>query len=334
MAIKLSDEVSKICNNTIKQSDLTKSTQNIKIEADKNTISLKTDTNITTSSVKSEVNKATSNIQTEVTKTANTEVNKITQDQLKKITSITEKTQIKTTGDSVTKQDITNFVKVNFTGEISTSVIKLIDKSADDIVKEQLGAIGKKLDDTAIGERYNKAKAIYNDIYKSDELLANMRAKYTKSMTSSIENIVNKQMNKFTSNKWIGKIMANSQLGSQITKSINSMVTSAINQLLSNQLIKGVTDSVKNTVTAMKKKATNYLKETFSSQYEYANKLKQAVKDKIKLYEEAKAKYIKQVTEYITKLRNEVNAYIKRVTQTIADSLQSSIKGLTSGIKF
>ena len=56
-------------------------------------------------------------------------------------------------------------------------------------------------------------------------------------------------------------------------------------------LIKGVTDSVKNTVTEMKKKTTNYLKEKFSSQYEYGLKLKQAVKDKIKLYEEAKAKY-------------------------------------------
>lgn len=334
MAIRLSDEVSRICNNTIRQSDLVKNSQSVKIETDKNTISVKTDANITTGSVISEANRATTNIQTEVTRTANTEVNNITQDQLRRITSITERNQITTTGDSVTKQDITNFVKVNFTGEISTSVIKLIDKSADDIVKEQLGAIGKKLDNTAIGERYNKARAIYNDIYKSDELLANMRAKYTKSMTTNIENIVNKQMNKFTSNKWIGKIMANSQLGSQITKSINSMVTSAINQLLSDQLIKGVTDSVKNTVTAMKKKATNYLKETFSSQYEYANKLKQAVKDKIKLYEEAKAKYIKQVTEYVTKLKNEVNAYIKRVTQTIADSLQSSIKGLTSGIKF
>ena len=123
-------------------------------------------------------------------------------------------------------------------------------------------------------------------------------------MTSSIENIVNKQMNKFTSNKWVGKILGNSQLGKKITDSINSMVTNAINQLISDQSIKGVTDSVKNTVTEMKKKATNYLKEKFSSQYEYGLKLKQAVKDKIKLYEEAKAKYIKQVTEYVTKLKN------------------------------
>ena len=59
-----------------------------------------------------------------------------------------------------------------------------------------------------------------------------------------------------------------------------------------------------------------------------------AYTDKIKLYEEAKAKYIQQVTEYVTKLKNEVNAYIKRITQTIADSLQSAIKGITSGIKF
>lgn len=301
MAIKLSDEVSKIYTSTIKQSDLTKTTEKIKEE---------------------------------ITSATNTQINKITQEQLKKVTSIIEKTPLNNSSDNITQQDITNFVKVNFTGDIATSVNKLIDKSADEIVKEQIGNLSSQLDDTEIGKKYSEAKLAYEYIYKSDELLATMRAKYTKSMTSSIENIVDKQMNKFTSNKWVGKILGNSQLGKQITNSINSMVTTAINQLLSDQLIKGVTNSVKNTVTEMKKKATNYLKENFSSQYEYGLKLKQAVKDKIKLYEEAKAKYIKQVTEYITKLKNEVSAYIKRITQTIADSLQSAIQGITSSIKF
>lgn len=301
MAIKLSDEVSKICTNNIKQSDLTKTTEKI---------------------------------QEETTSAANTQINKITQEELKKVTSNVEKTPLNNSNDNITQQDITNFVKVNFTGDIATSVNKFIDKSANEIVKEQIGNLGSQLDDTEISKKYNEAKLAYEYIYKSDELLATMRAKYTKSMTSSIENIVDKQMNKFTSNKWVGKILGNSQLGKQITNSINSMVTTAINQLLSDQLIKGVTDSVKNTVTEMKKKATNYLKENFSSQYEYGLKLKQAVKDKIKLYEEAKAKYIEQVTEYVTKLKNEVNAYIKRITQTIADSLQSAISGITSGIKF
>lgn len=301
MAIKLSDEVSKICTGKIKQSDLIKVSKKIKEEANN---------------------------------AANTQINKITQEQLKKVTSIVEKTPFSNSGGNVTQQDITNFVKVNFTGDIAISVNKLIDKSADEIVKEQIGNLGSQLDNTEIGKNYNEAKLAYDYIYKSDELLATMRAKYTKSMTSSIENIVDKQMNKFISNKWVGKILGNSQLGKKITDSINSMVTTAINQLISDQLIKGVTDSVKNTVTEMKKKATNYLKENFSSQYEYGLKLKQAVKDKIKLYEEAKAKYIKQVTEYVTKLKNEVNAYIKRITQTIADSLQSAIQGITSGIKF
>lgn len=301
MAIKLSDEVSKICTSTIKQSDLTKTTRKI---------------------------------EEEITNVANTQINKITQEELKKVTSIIEKTPLNNSSDNITQQDITNFVKVNFTGDIATSVNKLIDKSADEIVKEQIGNLSNQLDNTEISKKYNEAKIAYEYIYKSDELLATMRAKYTKSMTSSIENIVDKQVNKFTSNKWVSKILGNSQFGKQITNSINSMVTTAINQLLSDQLIKGVTDSVKNTITEMKKKATNYLKENFSSQYEYGLKLKQAVKDKIKLYEEAKANYIKQVTEYVTKLKNEVSAYIKRITQTIADSLQSAIQGITSGIKF
>ena len=295
MAIKLSDEVSKIYTSKVKQSDLTKVENKIKEEANS---------------------------------AANKKINEITQDQLKKVTSIIEKTPLNSSSDKVTQQDITNFVKVNFTGDIATSVNKLIDKSADEIVKEQIGNLGSQLDDTEISKKYNEAKLAYEYIYKSNGLLATMRAKYTKSMTSSIENIVDKQMNKFISNKWVGKILGNSQLGKQITNSINSMVTTAINQLLSDQVIKGVTDSVKNTVTEMKKKATNYLKENFSSQYEYGLKLKQAVKDKIKLYEEAKAKYIEQVTEYITKLKNEVNAYIKRITQTIADFLQSAIQGI------
>ena len=110
MAIKLSDEVSKICTSKIKQSDLTKIESKTKEEA---------------------------------TSAANKKINEITQDQLKKVTSIIEKTPLSSSSDKVTQQDITNFVKVNFTGDIATSVNKLIDKSADEIVKEQIGKLGR-----------------------------------------------------------------------------------------------------------------------------------------------------------------------------------------------
>ena len=131
MAIKLSDEASKICTSKIKQSDLTKIESKIKEEA---------------------------------TSAANKKINEITQDQLKKVTSIIEKTPLSSSSDKVTQQDITNFVKVNFTGDIATSVNKLIDKSADEIVKEQIGKLGSQLDNTEIGKKYNEAKLAYEYI--------------------------------------------------------------------------------------------------------------------------------------------------------------------------
>ena len=116
----LSKEVENICITTISQVDLTKSSKENEI--------------------------AMSN-------SLNTQITTVKQNELKKVTSIVETTPYTYKGENVTKQDISNFVKVNFTGNIATSVIKLIDKSADEIVKEQLGNFGSQLNDTEIGKK-------------------------------------------------------------------------------------------------------------------------------------------------------------------------------------
>ena len=84
----------------------------------------------------------------------------------------------------------------------------------------------------------------------------------------------------------------------------------------------------------MKKKAKSYLETNLKSEIEYANKLKTAVQDKIKVFEEQRKKLIDSAIAYATKLKNMVSDYIKKVTTAISESLQSAVKGIAGSIKF
>lgn len=252
-----------------------------------------------------------------------------------KATSIIKKSASKYTNNNpITASDLSNYISTNYTGEISKSVTKLIDKSVDDIVKEELNLVNRKIDSSNVGEEYAKIKSTYSKIYNSDKLMAGMREKYTTAMTKNVENIVNKQTKKLTNNRILGKILADSKLSEKITGQINSMVVSAINQMCSDELIKGVTEPVKKAVIDIKKKAKSYLETNLKSEIAYANKLKTAIQDKIKVFDEQRKKLIESVTAYATKLKNMVNEYIKKVTTALSESLQSAIKGAAGSIKF
>ena len=279
----------------------------------------------------SELTKAVQNIAQE----ANRSKDAVAKNLSSKATSIIKKSTSKYTDNNpITSIDLSNYILTNYTGEISKSVTKLIDKSVDEIVKEELDLVNRRIDSSNIGEEYSQIKSTYSKIYNSDKLMAGMREKYTASMTKSIESIVNKQTKKLTNNKLLGKILVDSKLSEKITGQINSMVVSAINQMCSDEIIKGVTEPVKKTVTDMKKKAKSYLETNLKSEIEYANKLKTAVQDKIKVFEEQRKKLIDSAIAYATKLKNMVSDYIKKVTTAISESLQSAVKGMAGSIKF
>ena len=252
-----------------------------------------------------------------------------------KATSIIKKSASKHTNNNpIITSDLSNYISTNYTGEISKSVIKLIDKSVDEIVKDELNLVNRKIDSSNIGEEYEKIKNTYSKIYNSDKLMAGMREKYTAAMTKNVENIVNRQTKNLTNNRILGKILADSKISEKITGQINSMVVSAINQICSDELIKGVPEPVKKAVTDMKKKAKNYLETNLKSEIAYANKLKTAIQDKIKVFDEQRKKLIESVTAYATKLKNMVSEYIKKVTTALSESLQSAVKGMAGSIKF
>lgn len=279
----------------------------------------------------SELTKAVQNIAQEANRSKDAAAKNLSS----KATSIIKKSASKYTNNNpITAIDLSNYISTNYTGEISKSVTKLIDKSVDEMVKEELDLVNKRIDSSNIGEEYYKIKNTYSKIYNSEKLMAGMREKYTASMTKSVESIVNKQTKKLTNNRLLGKILVDSKLSEKITGQINSMVVSAINQMCSDEIIKGVTEPVKKTVTDMKKKAKSYLKTNLKSEIEYANKLKTAVQDKIKVFEEQRKKLIDSAIAYATKLKNMVSDYIKEATTAITESLQSAVKGMAGSIKF
>ena len=233
-----------------------------------------------------------------------------------------------------TEQDLAGYIRSNFHNELSDSVSKLIDNSMQSLVEERLDIVNKKLKKTEIGGIYEKATNIYNQIYKSDVLLMDMKSKYTKSLQGKLSGSVSNSINKFTSNKWVGMFIDGSKLSADITSSINTMVAETINAICSNQLIVDTTREIKDTVTALKKSATSYLETQFKDQIDYGKKLKSAVKDKIALYEAKKAEYLQKITSYITDLRNKISNYLTKLTTAITAKLTEAVRSLVSGIKF
>lgn len=257
---------------------------------------------------------------------------KIVNGQLKKVTSIVSgKNAILTT--EFTEESLSGYIRTNFHGELSKSVSKLIDNSLQNLVEERLDLVNKRLKKTDIGKTYEKAQDIYKKIYESDVLLIDMKEKYTKSLSNKLSGSVSNSIKKFTSNKWVSLFVDGSQLSNDVTNSINSMVATTIDQICSNQLIVDTTRQIKDTVTTLKKSATNYLNTQLKNEIAYGKKLKSAIKDRIQLYEAKKAEYLKKVTTYINELRQKISSYLSKVTSMVTEALTSAVKNLVSGIK-
>ena len=78
-----------------------------------------------------------------------------------------------------------------------------------------------------------------------------------------------------------------------------------------NQLIVDTTRQIKDTVTTLKKSATNYLNTQFKNEIAYGKKLKSAIKDRIQLYEAKKAEL------------NELSCmYLKKIFEDCLDDLE------------
>ena len=252
--------------------------------------------------------------------------------QLTKATSIVAgKQSILTT--EFTEESLSGYIKTNFHGELSKSVSKLIDTSLQNLVEERLELVNKRLNKTDIGKTYEKVQDIYTKIYESDVLLIDMKEKYTKSLSNKLSGSVSNSIKKFTSNKWVSLFVDGSQLSNDVTNSINSMVSTTIDQICSNQFIVDTTRQIKDTVTTLKKSATNYLNTQFKNEIAYGKKLKSAIKDRIQLYEAKKAEYLKKVTTYINDLRQKISSYLTKITTMVTEALTSAVKNLVSGIK-
>lgn len=236
---------------------------------------------------------------------------------------------------------LTAFVKTNFQGQLGDSVSLLINKSIDQIVEDQIGLKTKDLIKSDAGLLYQEGKAVYEKILKSEQTISHMRDTYTKGITDGVTNSVNKTLDKL-GNKGVGGAVRNflvqTQLAQAVTDSINLMVTSTIKALVNDQMIKNVSKQMIDTVKSIKKQCIGTLKNTFKNQLEYAKKLKTAIQDKFKAFEEAKAKFLKKITDVINDINQKISAYLTKVTQMITEKLTSlvagALGGLTKGLSF
>lgn len=239
------------------------------------------------------------------------------------------------TPTKMTNKDLVAFVRTNFQGEIANGVDLLINNSIDKIVEDQIGLKTKELMKTDVGLIYQEGKAVYEKILKSEQTLLQLRGAYTKGITESVNNTVNGALNKL-GNKGVGGFVRNflvqSKLAEVVTGSINLIVTETIKAVASDQMIKNVSKQMIDTVKAIKKQSLNALKTTFKNQIEYVNKLKKAIKDKFKAFEDAKKAFLKKITDYISDINEKISKYLTKITKAITDKVASLVAGALGGI--
>ena len=154
-----------------------------------------------------------------------------------------------------------------------------------------------------------------------------MRDDYTKALNKSISNKITSAFDKLAiGGKWGQLILPTSLIGKQVANVITSSVQLLINSVAGNKVIANVSKDIVDTVNRLKKAATDQFKNAFSSQIDYAKKLKKAIVDKIEMYNKLKEKYIAKMQAYVNKLQQAITDQIKRIEQAMINEITKFIQ--------
>ena len=206
-------------------------------------------------------------------------------------------------------------------------VNQLIDNQIDSMVKDQVKKARAAYNDSSINCAMETAEAYYKKALNSEKLLSEMRDDYTKALNKSISNKITSAFDKLAiGGKWGQLILPTSLIGKQVANVITSSVQLLINSVAGNKVIANVSKDIVDTVNRLKKAATDQFKNAFSSQINYAKKLKKAIVDKIEMYNKLKEKYIAKMQAYVNKLQQAITDQIKRIEQAMINKITKFIQ--------
>ena len=274
---------------------------------------------------------------------------------LQSVLSNAAKQTVKQTGTAVTEtisqktKTVQNNINEDMVGDLFRSLVGgnrkantlsgLVDmtmkKSVDEMLQDQIKKGKLSLKTSQLGTTYATARAYYKKLYDGDKIMMDLRNKTEKNISNTINKALNDKLaswqNKLPS--WQKRLLANTKLASSLRKYINVQTEKCIQGIFGDSVIKSWNSKLISNLNTIKDKIKNQIQVSFKGGIEYYKKLRQAIADKIKVYQEMKTRFEKHISSIINDYKSKISAAVKQFTEHLVSSVGSSLKSLASGVK-
>ena len=254
--------------------------------------------------------------------------------------SETVNTAIKNTAGAIKEDTLGEMMRTLITGNRQANTIASLaemtmKKSIDELLQDQIKKGKLSLQTSQLGKTYATAKAYYKKLYDADKMMMDLRNNTEKNITSIINKGINDKLAAWQKGlpKWQRNILANSKLASSLQTYIKNATANCIKGIFGDSVIKNWNTKLLDNLKRLKTSIQDQFNKTFKGGIEYYQKLKQAIADKIKLYQEMKTRFEKHITSVINDYKKKISDAIQSFTKKLVSSIGDSIKSLASGIK-
>lgn len=257
-------------------------------------------------------------------------------------TTVTETVQKqgKTIQRSVTEDTVGELFKTLIGGNRQANTLSgLVDmtmkKSVDEMLTEQIKKGKLSLQTSKLGKTYATAIAYYKKLYDGDKIMMDLRNKTEKNISKVINQSLNDKLSSWQNKlpNWQKHLLANSKLTSSLQKYISDQTAKCIQGIFGDSVIKNWNSKLIGNLERIKKSIKDQIQVTFKGGIEYYQKLRQAIADKIKVYQEMKTRFEQHITSVINDYKKKIFGAIQSFTNKLVESIGASVKSLVSGIK-
>lgn len=257
-------------------------------------------------------------------------------------TAVTEtiQKQGKSIQGSVTEDTVGELFKTLIGGNRQANTLSgLVDmtmkKSVDEMLTEQIKKGKLSLQTSKLGKTYATAIAYYKKLYDGDKIMMDLRNKTEKNISKVINQSLNDKLSSWQNklSSWQKHLLANSKLTSSLQKYISDQTAKCIQGIFGDSVIKNWNSKLIGNLERIKKSIKDQIQVTFKGGIEYYQKLRQAIADKIKIYQEMKTRFEQHITSVINDYKKKIFGAIQSFTNKLVESIGASVKSLVSGIK-
>ena len=235
----------------------------------------------------------------------------------------------------VPAQRISQQIFGNQTNYVTNLVNEMLDATVGKKLQDEIKKGKLSLQTSKIGETYATAVAYYKKLYDGSFIMTELRNKTEKNISDLINKRINDKLFSWQNgaSDWTRLLLSKSKLASSLRNAVNKEVHNAITSLVSDKMISGINDALLKNLKSISGNIGTTLSTQFKSQIESVVKLKSVIQEKIVEFTKLKETYEKKIADTIKSLTTKIGEAIQQFTQKLVDTIGSSVKSLTSGLK-